>query len=919
MHRPLLLSVLIAATGATSSTLAADEERPIKKVTSIEGITEYRLANGMKVLLFPDPSKPTVTVNLTIFVGSRHEGYGEAGMAHLLEHMLFKGTPTHKNIPELLKNRGADFNGTTWVDRTNYYETLPAGDENLEFAIALEADRMMNSNVLGDDLKSEMTVVRNEFERGENDPTSILMQRMLAVAYEWHNYGKSTIGNRADIERVPIENLREFYHRFYQPDNAMLVVAGTFDQQKALAFINKYFGKIPRPQRQLNATYTEEPEQDGERLVRLKRVGDVGVVGLAYHIPAGGHADFPAIEIMEGILTAESSGRLYKSLVETKRASSVFGVAFSWHDPGIMLLMAEVAPGNEPDLVLDGMIDTIDELVKDGVTDQEVERIRQQILKQRELAAANTSRLAIRLSEWAAQGDWRLYFLHRDRLEKVNAADVHRVAKTYLKADNRTIGQFLPTKSPDRSPIPQTLDLASTIGDYKGRSETATGEAFDVSPANIDKRTRRETLPSGIPVALVEKKTRGQSVNIRIRLKYGDEKNLQGLAKAAELLPDLMTRGTKKLSYQELLDALDKHRVRLSADGSPGEINFAVQTTREHLPAAWDLLRQVIREPALSEKEFALIKQEQVAEIEKQLTDPQALATTTVRKHVSPYPSDDPRYVASVPEELERTKAASLDDVKKLYSEYVGGENGEVAIVGDFSGDEALKALGEIFSDWKASASYERLKTSVPPGLKGGSQDINTPDKANADYFAATVFPMRDDSPDYPALVIGNFVLGGGSLSSRLGDRVRQKEGLSYGVGSFIRASSFDERTAFSLYAISNPENIPKVKAAIREELERLLKDGVTAEELETAKKGFLQNLQVSRTDDGGLAGTLATNLAANRTMEYYANLEKGIKDLTPEKVQKTLAKYIDPQNLFVVAAGDFSKKPASANGKESK
>ncbi|MEM9645446.1 MAG: pitrilysin family protein, partial [Planctomycetota bacterium] len=209
----------------------------LTKVTEIEGISEYRLGNGTQVLLFPDSSKDVVTVNMTVFVGSRHEGYGEAGMAHLLEHMLFKGTPEHPNVPKSLQDRGAQFNGTTWLDRTNYYETLPASDDNLEFAIRLEADRLVNSFIRGEDLESEMTVVRNEFERGENAPIRVLMQRMQAVAYEWHNYGKSTIGNRSDIERVPIVNLRRFYRKFYRPDNIMVTVAGKFEPEAALKLI----------------------------------------------------------------------------------------------------------------------------------------------------------------------------------------------------------------------------------------------------------------------------------------------------------------------------------------------------------------------------------------------------------------------------------------------------------------------------------------------------------------------------------------------------------------------------------------------------------------------------------------------------------------------------------------------------------
>jgi len=204
------------------------------KVTSVEGITEYRLANGLQVLLFPDPSKPTITVNITYHVGSRHEGYGESGMAHLLEHMVFKGSTKHKNIPAELTSHGASPNGTTWYDRTNYFETFNATDENLNWALDLESDRMINSFIDNKDLQSEFTVVRNEFERGENSPGSVLMERILSTAYLWHNYGKSTIGSKEDIEKVPIENLKAFYKKYYQPDNATLVVAGKIDEAKTL-------------------------------------------------------------------------------------------------------------------------------------------------------------------------------------------------------------------------------------------------------------------------------------------------------------------------------------------------------------------------------------------------------------------------------------------------------------------------------------------------------------------------------------------------------------------------------------------------------------------------------------------------------------------------------------------------------------
>jgi zinc protease len=309
---PALLFVLAGA-------VRAEAPAGTKKITTVEGITEYRLDNGLRILLFPDSSTPKVTVNCTIFVGSRHEGYGETGMAHLLEHMLFKGTPAHREIPRALRDRGADFNGTTSDDRTNYYETLNANDDNLEFAIRLEADRLVNSFVKREDLTSEMTVVRSEFEMGENSPQNILNQRMAAVAFEWHNYGKSTIGNRSDIERVPIEKLQAFYRKHYQPDNAMVIVAGNFKEAKALALIAKYFGALNKPDRQLDDTYTEEPPQDGERTVVLRRVGTVGAVGAVYHIPAAAHPDCAPLDVLSRILVAQPSGRLYQALVEKAR------------------------------------------------------------------------------------------------------------------------------------------------------------------------------------------------------------------------------------------------------------------------------------------------------------------------------------------------------------------------------------------------------------------------------------------------------------------------------------------------------------------------------------------------------------------------------------------------------------------------
>jgi len=909
---PILVLALGLAAVAPAPARAQEEQEAFKKVASVEGITEYQLPNGLRVLLFPDDSQPKVTVALTVFVGSRHEGYGETGMAHLLEHMVFKGTPDHPNIPAAFKERGAQFNGTTSNDRTNYFETLPASDDNLEFAIRLEADRMVNSPIKAEDLATEFSVVRNEFERGENSPGRVLSQRLASAAYDWHNYGKSTIGNRSDIERVPVDNLRAFYKKFYQPDNAMLVVAGKFDEAKAREYILKYFGAIPKPDRELPATYTEEPPQDGERNVTLRRVGDVGLVGLVYHIPAGPHPDFPALQILAEVLDSRPSGRLYKALVESGKASSVWAYAQAAHDPGLFEINAEVNTKDPAELeeVRDLILEQIAEVAEKGVEPEEVERAQRSYAKHFEMSMSNPNQLAIQLSNWAAQGDWRLYFLGRDRLEKVTPEEVQKVAQAYFDSSNRTVGFFIPTDKPERSPIPETPKVADLVADYEGREAKQAGEAFDVAPEAIEARVQHPDAIEGVKLALLPKKTRGESVHLSLTLRYGDETNLKGLVSAESFLGGLMIRGgTKELSKQEVQDELDKNFARINGGGGSGAIRFSVQTKRPNLAATLEILRQILREPLLPADEFEVMKNAELAGLDSSRTEPTALASTELRRLLTDYPADDVRYTPTIEEEIERVKATDVEQVRKLHKEYLGAGHGELAIVGDFEPSEVLPILEKILGDWKAEQSYARIERPYQPDLKPERRTIETPDKENAMYLAGTVFPMKDDAPDYPALSVGNFILGGGAISSRIADRLRGKGGLSYSAASMFNAGSLDDRASLMVMAIYNPTNREKVETGVDEEIDRLLKDGVTEDELEQAKEGFLRRQEISRAEDGALAGLLASHLFIGRTMSYEADLEAKVKDLDAAAVNEALRKYVDPESFSIVTAGDFQKE----------
>ena len=910
LQPPLWVVLLIAI----PAILAHAEPR---EVTTVEGITEYRLDNGMRVLLFPDASKPTVTVHITYLVGSRHEGYGEAGMAHLLEHMLFKGTPTHPNIPDVLRERGARMNGTTSFDRTNYYETLPAEGDNLEFALRLEADRMINSHVRKEDLDSEMTVVRSEFERGENDPLRILRQRIFSIAFDWHNYGKSTIGNRADIERVPIKKLKTFYRRHYQPDNAVLVVAGQFDPDKALKLIETTFGSIPKPDRELDPTYTEEPAADGERTVVLRRVGQVGAVGVAYRVPAGPHADFPSIDVMTDILTNEPSGRLYKALVETKKATSISGGGQSLHDPGLLLFTASVRRDDSLNEVQEILMDQLEGLATSGVTDEEVGRAREKYLRQIEMAMTDTTVIASILSEATAMGDWRMLFLDRDRMEAVTPESVRDVAARYLVQNNRIVGLFVPTDQPQRVTVPAKPDVAAMLENYQGREQVAAGEEFDPTPENIEARTVRETLPSGFKIAMLPKRTRGEVVELFLRLRYGTADNLQGMETAATILPTLMTKGTEQLTQQEIKDLLDKHRATLRGSGSTGSAVFAVQTKRSELPAVLDLLRQVLREPSLPEDEWGILLRQRLAMVERASTMPQVLAGQRVTQALSPYRQGDVRYVPTIDEYLERLKTVHIDQARQLYQEYFSGAVGEAAIVGDFQPDEVLSALAEILDGWTAIEPQARIERRAGTDMPAIRETIQTPDMANAAYQAGLAIEMDALDPDFPAMVIGNYILGASAIDSRLGDRIRKQDGLSYSVGSTFSAGMLDRSASFTVQAICNPQNMTKLKATVDEELQRLLRDGVTDEELADAKQKKLHEWHMQWTDDMQLAVRLAGALEANQTMLYRAEHRKAIEALTADQVLVALRKHLDLQRLTIVTAGDFREESAEEPAEE--
>lgn len=904
MRKSIFLAACILFLYSTS-----DAQTSPKFITAVEGIKEYELKNGLRVLLMPDASQTNIAVNIVYKVGSRHEGYGESGMAHLLEHMLFKQSGKFTDIKKAIADKGAQANGTTWYDRTNYYEILSASDENLRWAIDMEADRMINSKILPEELKKEFSVVRNEFEIGENYPGNVLTDRIISSMYLWHNYGRSTIGSKEDIERVKPESLKDFYKKYYQPDNAVLVIAGKFDEKKALDYVQQYFGPIPRPTRVLQPTYTVEPPQDGERNVVLRRAGDIQYVGMAYHTPAVADKDYAANDALVEILTNDPSGVLYKKLVETKKASKVYGYSLSLHDPGFTYFQCEVPNDRSIDSAKQIMLQAADQIATMKITEEDLARARNNRLKFFENTTNKTMDLAIAITEAIGAGDWRLWFLYRDHLEKLTIDELQSVARKYYKPSNRTYGVFIPDAEPDRTVVAETPDINKLLTNYKGKEGLAQKANFDNSIENIKRSVVTGKLANGGKYALLEKPTKGDKITASITLQMGDEKSLGGRSEIGRVVAAMLKTGTTSRTKKQISDELDRIKTDISFNSTPGRLNITVNTDKQNLAAALALLDDMLHHPNFDKAEFEKIIIDRKAGYEADRNEPFNLASKKMEKMAMPYPKGHPLYVADVDESLAELSAMKLDEVKKYYAELYGANHSVSAFVGEIDKKQVADFLQNSFGKWNSKLAYQSLELKHFD-TKGTVETINTPDKTNAALLGIINVKLSETHPDYPALYVANELLGGGAfLSSRIPQRLRENEGMSYGAGTFLNADYKYDAAFWALYAAYNPTYKGRIDSALRQEIEKAKKSGFTKEEMDKSINSWLEQNRTSLGSNEFLSRLMRDYLRDERDITDFSRFESKVKSLNLDAVNSALNKYFDENKLILIYAGDFLKK----------
>jgi zinc protease len=927
LFRPL---ALVGFAFAVGTFLRAAAPAGFSHVRTVGGIAEYKLgANDLNVLLLEDHSAPVLTFMVTYRVGSRHEVTGTTGATHLLEHLMFKGSKNFhpgigKGFDTVMDKIGGINNATTWFDRTNYYENLPS--DHLEIAVQLEADRMRGLLLREEDRKPEMTVVRNEFERGENDPAEALDKEVNAIAYLAHPYHHPTIGWRSDIEKVSIAKLREFYDTFYWPDNATVTVIGDFKADTALGLVKKYFGAITRAPRPIPEPYTEEPAQTGPRRVTVKRPGEVGAVQLAYKAPPALHADHAALEILSGILSDGKNCRLYRALIDTNLAINADASKGFFRENTLFSFSALVTPGVKHEQVEQALLAEVEKLRTGGVSAEEVSRAANQRLARLAYGRDGSFAIAGQINEAIAVGDWTVYVSLPDKLRAVTATDVNRVIKTYLNADQSTTGWFVPAvEGGDAGPAPGTPpkrtealprfgprgphyyrdpESADMRPSPNSKTQSATAAAAGSGGgALIAPNVRRRAIAGADILSL---KTSIQDVvTLRGAFAGGDAFNPPGNSAIADLTAGLLDKGTATRDKFAIAGLLEQAGATLGFGTDAEAVSISGKFLRKDLALVLELCGEQLRSPRFDAEEFAKLKKQFAGQRKRALEDTDYRADEAFARAV--FPEGHPNRPPTTEQYLADLEAATLDQVKTFHRAHYGPASLRLVLVGDVDDGVIDAALRTAFAGWTGGHGFAAA-TPAPPLSAGRTEKVAMPGKTSVSLYIGQPSGLRYTAPDRLALNMATSILGSGFFSARLLATIRNQEGLTYGIGAQLTNDTYTDG-AWAIRGTFAPDLLDQGLASTTRELTRFCEKGVTAQELADFKVTLSGTYKVQLATSGGVAGTLLNTLQRGLPVTWIDEYPPRLQALTLEQVNASIKQHLAPEKMITVLAGSLPEK----------
>ncbi len=873
------------------------------------GIDEYRLkSNGLTVLLMEENTAPVVTFMITYHVGSRNEASGYTGATHILEHMMFKGTQNYNRqkgtrIAEVLQNLGAQINATTWMDRTNYYELLPS--EFLEEGIKVEADRMRNAHLLDEDRQAEMTVVRNEFERGENDPFTALDKQIWATAFQAHPYHHPTIGWQADIENVSTARLKEFYNTYYWPNNATATVIGDFETKQALRLLEKHFGQYSRSPHEIPEMYTIEPPQEGCRRLEIKRAGQTGIIGIAHKSVSGRHDDVFALQLLSNILGGGKASRLYRKLVESGLATNLFMWDFPLRDAGLFISYVFLTPGTRHETVQGIVLDEYADIRLNGVSDDEMKRAQAQLRSAVAFSRDGSYAIAASLNETIAIGDWTLYTNQLTKYAEITTADVQHAAEIYLVDNQSTIGWFIPEKNAKSAPV-------QTGNPHKPQSwsqDEARAKPFSINHSSdnsesqgikLATRVEHGEILKGLDVFSINNGAR-DIITITGSLLGGDVYSPVKNPLLSAMVAEMLDQGTQKRSKEEINELLESVGAQISFSGGNYRIRFFARCLREDLSMISDLLAEQLRTPVFTETTLNTVKKRIIGELEQNKEDTRRQAQIAFLREM--YPARHPNYHLTIEEEITYVEQINAPELEHFHALAYGLGSLKLVAAGAVNHAELDENIGGAFTGWQT------VKLEAPSGglsaQENQSREIHRaiPDKTSADMFIGQAIGIDRTHVDFYPLMLAMFILGG-NFSARLMSTVRDQLGLTYGISSGLGGVDNGNDGYWFSWGTFAPKALTAGKKAIIDQLKKLVETGVSAQELNNKKTTLTGTFKVGLSTTAGLASQILRNAERDRTIEYLDQYPEIIRGIKLEEVNGMVKKYIELEKLTYASAG---------------
>lgn len=861
------------------------------------------LPNGLKVIIKEVHAAPVVVVDTWYRVGSRNERPGLTGASHLLEHMTYKGTKEFGKdaMRNLTKRNGAVDNGATFYDYTHYYTTIAS--DRLELVLRMEASRMSSALIQQTDLDAERTVVRSELEGRENNPGSLLFQETMAAMFRAHPYHWPVIGWRSDVEHINAAQLRYYYHAYYMPNNATLVIAGDIEPVHVLAQVKMIFGRLKRGTPPSQWT-TPEPPQYGERRVLVRRQGKVPMEMMAWHVPGLVDEDTPALSMLEQILGGGRLSRLYRQVVEKQIGVSSWASLMSLRDTGIFMIGGVASPGQPMQPIERTMLDEIGRIKSEPPSTEEMARA----LRQYEAAVIynrdSITEDAGMLGEYETMaGDWRFPDQQLIRMRAVTPADVSRVARKYLTDDNRTVGIFQPVEKGIAVPG-QPLITPEALFERKASFSSAPGAVPSVQTAGKARGNpvlrKRFVLSNGL-VLIVQENHANPTIAVSASLKAGkayDPKEKTGIA---DMVANLLDRGTTTRTSQQIAAEMEGAAASLEAGTGWETVGVHGKALRGDSDLLLRNLADVLQHATFLPEEISKMRAQMLSGLAMERDEPEAAARRAFYRAL--YPEGHPYRLPSFDEEEAGVKAISRDDLLAFYRARYSPRTMVVAVVGDIAIPEVQRMVSRYFGAWKGVTPP--LLTFPKPRETPTKVITTIPDKSEAAIYIGHSGDLARTSPEYYAAEVMNMILGGGgALNSRFGDVIRDQHGLAYSVYSDFHAST----GAGPWYAALgvNPTNVNKAVSLLRSEISRVKEKGVTEQERHDAITYLTGSYAIALVTNSALANVLMDAEYFHLGLDYPERMSKLYRAVTLSQVNAAAKRYLHPERLSVSIAGSY-------------